>query len=103
MFISDPSIDINGTYLQGEVMATRKELISVFGNPTEYPEGDKVTTEWCIKFDNGLVASIYDWKRYEQGAPELDEIYDWHIGGTSVDVVSLVKDAIHRSNTNVIA
>ena len=53
--------------------------------PYEYEmdESDgKVTTEWIARFDDGAVATVYDWKRYDEGAPGMDEVYDWHIGGT---------------------
>jgi len=79
--------DCSGTHLQGEVVASRRLIESVFGAPTFEDESSKVTTEWVIKFDDGLVATIYDWKRYEDGAPGMDEVYAWHIGG-SVDVVA---------------
>ena len=103
MFQTGSSVNIVGTSLKGYLVSTREELTKVFGKPVDYAEGDKVTTEWKIKFDNGLVACIYDWKRYENGRPADNELYDWHIGGTNYDVVSLIKDAVHRSNTNVIA
>jgi translation initiation factor IF-1 len=28
--------------------------------------GDKVTIEWGIRFEDGTIATIYDWKRYEK-------------------------------------
>jgi hypothetical protein len=34
--------------------------------------------------------TIYDWKRYENGAPGLAEKYDWHVGGHSESVVDLL-------------
>jgi hypothetical protein len=72
----------SGTSLQGYVTATRAEIEAVFGAPTITGEvNEKVTTEWVIRFVNGVVATIYDWKRYEQGAPEMDERIEWHIGG----------------------
>ena len=72
-----------GTSLQGYVTTTRAALIETFGMPTFITddEHDKVTTEWVIQFENGIIATVYDWKRYEEGAPALSEIYEWHIGG----------------------
>lgn len=72
-----------GTSLQGYVTATRAEIEAVFGAPTmaHNDTSDKVTTEWNIRFVNDVVATIYDWKRYEQGAPEMNERIEWHIGG----------------------
>ena len=73
----------NGTSLQGYTETTMRKLIEVFGEPEYYGEGDKVTVEWCLKFEDGTVATIYDWKRYELGTPELDELMHWNVGGTS--------------------
>jgi hypothetical protein len=55
---------------------------------------EKVTTEWIIKFEDGTIATIYDWKRYEEGAPVLNEVYEWHIGGYSETAVSRVQETL---------
>lgn len=91
--------DANGTHLLGEIMITRREIEAVFGAPTYEVDDpfDKVTTEWIIAFDNGVVATIYDWKRYESGAPGMDEKYDWHIGGRNFDAKDAVLDALGRT------
>ena len=53
-----------------------------FGPPTysEESEEEKVQTEWDIKFDNGVRATIYDYKQYHL-PPEW--VTDWSIGGNS--------------------
>lgn len=86
----------SGTSLVGYVHGTRRELEKVFGVPGEFGEGDKVTTEWMFTID-GEVGTIYDWKRYEDGAPEIDEPYDWHIGGHGKRIAELVLDAMSES------
>ena len=83
-----------GTSLQGYVEATRSFLELLLGEPTEYGEGDKVTTEWAVEFDNGVIATIYDWKRYEMGAPEMDEVIEWHIGGNGNEAVYQVCELL---------
>jgi hypothetical protein len=80
-----------GTSLQGYTETTLRKLVEVFGEPEYYGEGDKVTTEWCLKFEDGTVATIYDWKRYELGTPELDEMYHWHVGGSSPVALATVE------------
>lgn len=85
---------IEGTWLQGYTTATRRELEAAFGAPAFEGEGDKVTTEWEILFDDGIVATIYDWKRYELGAPAMDERITWNIGGRDPIAVERVKDAL---------
>jgi hypothetical protein len=72
-------------------------LVEKFGEPTQYGEGDKVTVEWTIEFMNEETyelkyATIYDWKQYEDGTPY--DLYDWHIGGYSHDVVELINAVV---------
>ena len=97
-FKSATGLDSEGTSLQGYITTTRAALIETFGNPVfaidEADPWEKVTTEWIIKFENGIVATIYDWKRYEEGAPALNEIYDWHIGGNNDLAVSQVRSVL---------
>jgi len=76
-----PIKNVHGTSLRGYVTTTKRILEEAFGEPVFYGEGDKVTVEWIIRFADGSVATIYDWKRYEEGTPELDEVFEWNIGG----------------------
>lgn len=92
-FQNTKDAEVTGTSLVGYVKTTREELVKFFGEPTySYGEGDKVTVEWTLSFSNGDVATIYDWKRYELGTPELNEIYDWHIGGNTSAVAGLIQN-----------
>jgi hypothetical protein len=80
-------IDVNGSSFKGDVQTTYKHLVETFGEPS-YIENDpdeKVSTEWQIEFDDGTVATIYDWKQYS-GKPPLDR-YSWHIGGFDTKAV----------------
>ncbi len=89
-----------GTSLMGFITTTRSDLERVFGSPTiddGNDTGDKVTTEWYLLSDDGTRATIYDWKRYEQGAPEMNERYEWHIGGDSAEAVTIVSEALGLS------
>ena len=92
----------DGTSLQGYVTATYAELVAKFGEPT-FTNGDKVTAEWVLDFKvvkdgeedfDYVTATIYDWKRYEEGAPVLNEVYEWHIGGYSETAVSRVQETL---------
>ena len=87
-------VETNGTSLKGYVTTTMRELNAVFGEPTFYYPGDKVTVEWAHTFSDGSVATIYDWKRYELEAPDMDEVMEYNIGGFNRDVVELVKKAV---------
>jgi hypothetical protein len=80
---------INGTCLQGYIETTYDELVNVFGKPTEL-KGDKTNVEWVIRFSDGTVASIYDWKLSETPMG----VYRWHIGGRSQRAVTCVNDCM---------
>lgn len=92
---------VSGTSLCGYVTATRDEIEAVFGAPTiaSNDTSDKVTTEWYLMFDDGLdtVATIYDWKRYELGAPQSGERIEWHIGGRSETAVVRIAQFLNKN------
>lgn len=85
--------DINGTSLQGYLQAYYHQLVEVFGEPTD--SGDKTTAEWCLEFEDGTVATIYDWKEYETPMG----LYQWHIGGRSQKAVDRVTRAFRQGVT----
>jgi hypothetical protein len=62
----------------------------VFGNPLT-GDGYKTRAEWVIKFDDGVVATIYDWKQYH--CP-VHEVTTWNIGGHDKDVVYRIADIL---------
>jgi hypothetical protein len=72
--------DINGTGLQGKIVTTYDKLVAVFGEPDER-NGDKTTVEWHLRFEDGTVASIYDWK---YGTTPMAEAV-WNVGGKTVN------------------
>lgn len=94
-------IPSDGSCLQGETTATFRELCDLFGAPGE-GDGYKVDARWVIRFGDGTVATIYNWKdgvNYcgEDGTPVVN-ITDWHIGGfnrKALDLVQIVID-LHR-------
>lgn len=91
----------SGTSLMGYVATSYKDLIAVFGPPTFVDDsGDaKVSAEWCLKFIDGTVATIYDWK--EESTPE--DLYDWHIGGKDIKAVDLVGLAMTQAGYPAVA
>lgn len=102
-FTVSEKVDINGTCLQGYVSATRRKIQSVFGKPTlKGYRHDKVTTEWAIQFDDGLVATLYDYKRYSAGSPKMDEEYGWHIGGHDRAAVDRVRETLESGEWRLI-
>jgi hypothetical protein len=79
----------SGTSLQGTIAITYDRLVKAFGEPNGSP-GDKTNSEWILKFPDGTIATIYDWKLSQ--TPK--DLYDWHIGGHSKKAVSAVLKAV---------
>jgi len=76
---------------QGDCITTYSRLVEVFGPPHYTESGDgKITAEWIIKFSNGQVATIYD---YKMGSTPMEE-YAWHVGGKGRQVVKLVNQLV---------
>lgn len=96
MIKHDSALEASGTFLQGYIETTRAELVNAFGEPNSYEEGDKVTLEWCLDFGGGVLATIYDWKRYELGTPSLNEEMTYNVGGFSQESVLMVKKALEE-------
>ena len=91
------SINTDGSSLVGNVDVTYKELKSLFGAPIKSDDG-KTDARWQIKFSDGTIASIYNWKdgkAYlgDSGLP-VEKITDWHVGGFGTQALVLVQIAL---------
>ena len=87
--------DTNFSCLQGYIRLNFAEIQAVLGEPQFGPDADldgKVTCEWAIKFPDGTVATIYDWKML---ATPFEE-YNWHIGGHTDKAVELVNQLFNK-------
>jgi len=67
-----------GSSHRGEFTADLYKLEDLFGIPYEGADA-RTNVEWIIKFDDGTIATIYDWKTEED--PTKNKI--WTIGGNS--------------------
>lgn len=79
-----PGDEAVGTSLVGHIIVDYAKLKKAFGNPTK-SDGYKSDAEWEILFEDGTIATIYnykDGKNYlgKNGKPKT-KIRDWHIGG----------------------
>jgi hypothetical protein len=85
-----------GTSLVGYVDATYEDLCRAFGEPTLYGSGDdKVDFEWKLRFEDGVCATIYNWKDYDGGYRcRNGEVYNWHIGGYNRLAVANVLEVL---------
>jgi hypothetical protein len=88
--------EVSGTYLQGYITTTRAKLTRAFGEPWEQDFAEKVTLEWGVLFADGTLATIYDWKRYEDRELGQEEEYAYHIGGLSPRAVQLITETLGK-------
>lgn len=81
--------DINGTSLQGYVIATYAELKTLFGEPDRPSDDGKVENGWMLNID-GVICTIYDYKEnLRTRNPER-----WHVGGKTPLSVELVDSIV---------
>ena len=85
-----------GTSLQGHLTATYAELVEMFGKPHDFFDDFKCDAEWYIEFDDGTVATIYNWKNGRNycgpDAPPVEAITRWNVGGHTEKALDKVLD-----------
>jgi len=79
---------VTGTSLKGHIVTTYAELVEKFGEPNK--GSDKTTVEWRLDFEDGTVATIYDWKYGETPMHKTE----WNIGGKNSDAVFRVYETM---------
>ena len=93
--------DTDGTCLQGYITATYAALVKAFGEPDSDGDGYKIDAKWGLKFEDGTVATIYNWKNGKNycgvSAPGVKRITEWNIGGRKELAVTRVKGALMES------
>ena len=99
----DDSINTNMTCLRGHINTSYANLVDAFGEPLKEGFDDyKSDAEWVVQFEDGLVATIYNYKNginycgSEHGTP-TQYIKEWNIGGHDVAVVAHIKDALKET------
>jgi hypothetical protein len=87
--------NVNMTSLKGSVTTNFSKLVETFGEPDRGPDdmADKTTCEWHLCFEDGTVATIYDWKTDYTPMQE----YEWHIGGRSSEAVDRVLEVLYQT------
>lgn len=94
-----PMAEISGTYLLGYLHdadrrphVTYRTLVELFGPPC-YTNGDKTQAEWVLRFPDGAVATVYDYKE----AGPVEDVTCWHVGGrTENNVLPLVQQIVRE-------
>jgi hypothetical protein len=85
---STDEVDIGGTHRFGTLEASRKEIARQFGEPdTGYP---KSTYHWQVKFPDGSVVTIYDYRKRNRFA-DADEVREWSIGSRNASNAELLR------------
>jgi hypothetical protein len=91
--------ELNMTSLQGHIQTTYAILVATFGEPQGGYDDYKCDCEWNIKFADGVVVSIYNWKNGKNYCGEeglaLEDITEWNIGGhPNTGAASRVRDEV---------
>ena len=97
---------VSGSSLCGEIKINYQDLVKVFGKPSSEGDAYKVDAEWELEFEDGTIATIYNWKNGQNycgknGTP-VKYITNWHIGGMSRNSVKCVLDALGRNQLEFI-
>ena len=96
----EKTTNVGGTFLRGYIKASYEQLLKSFGEPHD-PNGDnyKTDVEWAFEFADGTIATLYNWKNGknylgEAEGLELNDIYEWHVGGFSEKAVSKLLEKL---------
>jgi len=78
-----------GSSLKGHLIASFADIKEVLGEPAFEGKGDKITTEWVVRWedeeeDTFGYFSIYDWRYARDFNDDYSKI-EWNIGGKSFD------------------
>ena len=102
---NDQHINIEGTHGLARLSnLSYARIVEMFGEPSSQYDDFKSDAEWMIQFDDGEVATIYNWKNGKNycgpDAPPVEDIREWNVGGKNNDVVLrlhqlLMKEPIH--------
>jgi len=92
------NIKTSGTHLQGYVQTDYNRLVELFGTPSEYGDGHKTDAEWEVRFEDGTVATIYNYKTGKNylgsDGLEVTEIDEWNVGGFNENSVNYIKGVL---------
>ena len=92
---NDEHINAVGTSHKADIRTTYDKLVELFGEPRKASGDGKVDVEWKVEFENGEVASIYNYKNgAKYGNPNIETITEWTIGGYKSEVVKLITELL---------
>ena len=91
----------DGTYLQGYLTADYNDLVEAFGKPNT-SDGYKSDAGWDIKWEDGTVSTIYNWKNgnnYNQDGTKTESIIEWNVGGKNKKALEYVLTYLGKKGT----
>ena len=92
--------DVNGTYLQGHVDTSYQTLLDKLPPPIDNYDDYKSDVEWALKFSDGTIATVYNWKNGKnylgEDGLELEEITEWNIGGHTEKAVEYINQLLAK-------
>ena len=98
---NDIDINIMGTSLVGYIDCSYDKLLKTFGPPQGTDEY-KVDAEWSIKFKDGRVATIYNYKTGKNYLGEkgkaVENIYRWNVGGNNRSAIKDIEEILNNSS-----
>ena len=86
----------DGTHVIGHITCTYGDIVKVFGEPNE-SDGYKSDAGWDIKWDDGTVSTIYNWKNgnnYNNDGTRTESIVEWNVGGKNEKAVSKLLEKL---------
>lgn len=94
-----------GGHLIGYIDVTYARLVKEFGHPNSDGDGYKTDAEWNMRFSDGTIATIYNWKDGKnylgRNGMKVENITDWHVGGEDSKALSYVKEVLGLMSSQV--
>ena len=92
--------DVNGTCLQGRINTSYQTLLYKLPPPIDYYDCYKTEVVWALKFSDGTIATVYNWKNgknyLEEDGLELEEITEWNIGGHTKKALEYINQLLSK-------
>jgi hypothetical protein len=86
----------SNTFFVGFIRISYDTLVEVFGEPTLGRSGDgKIQVEWCLKFEDGIVATIFDWKEYRK---DYRQVTTWRIAGHEEKALDRIQEVLKKAD-----
>jgi len=102
---NDQHIRVDGTHLLARLSnLSYHRIVEMFGEPSDRFDDYKSDAEWMVQFDDGEVATIYNYKNGRNycgpDAPAKEEITIWNVGGQNKDVVLRLHQLLMKEPTH---